>query len=95
MPDHSPPAPPKSAFPPIPGYEILSRLGKGGMGVVYQAWQVALKRRVALKVIQALGNASVALRFRREAEVVARLQHPNVVQVHEVGTYAGQVVISP
>jgi tetratricopeptide (TPR) repeat protein len=77
------------APPTIPGYEILGLLGRGGMGVVYQARQIRLQRLVALKMILAGGHASAEqlARFRTEAEVVARLQHPNVVQIHEVGEH--------
>ena len=76
----------------IRGYEILGVLGRGGMGVVYQAQQVRLKRLVALKMIRAGGQADEAelARFRLEAEAVARLQHPNIVQIYDVGDHAGQ-----
>jgi hypothetical protein len=75
----------------IPGYEIVKELGSGGMGVVYQARQLALKRTVALKMILGAGHAGLAQRqrFKAEAEAVARLQHPHIVQVFEVGEHQG------
>jgi WD40 repeat protein len=78
-------------LPSVPGYEIESVLGRGGMGVVYKARHLTLKRTVALKMILAGGHAGVAeqQRFRTEAEAVARLQHPNIVQVFEVGEQQG------
>ena len=74
-----------------PGYEITGELGRGGMGVVYQARQSSLKRLVALKMIRDAGAASFEQisRFRVEAEAVARLQHPNIVQIFEVGEHEG------
>jgi serine/threonine-protein kinase len=72
-------------------FELVEELGRGGMGVVYLAEQRSLKRRVALKVIQAPFDPArdQIARFRREAEAVARLSHPNVVQIYEIGEYAG------
>src|SRR5262245_2804884 len=73
-------------------FELLEELGRGGMGVVYKAWQSGLNRVVALKMIpaRALADPDAVNRFRREAETVARLQHPNIVSVHEVGEHEGQ-----
>lgn len=75
----------------IPGYDILGELGRGGMGVVYQARQIHLNRIVALKMILTGSHAGSTqlLRFRTEAEAVARLQHPNIIQIHEIGEQNG------
>jgi serine/threonine-protein kinase len=77
-------------------YELLSELGKGGMGVVYRARQRGLNRLVALKMVLAghLAAEDDLHRFRTEAEAAARLSHPNIVAVHEVGEVAGQLFFS-
>jgi WD40 repeat protein/serine/threonine protein kinase len=77
--------------PQVPGYEVLAELGRGGMGVVYRARHVQLDRLVALKMILAGSHAGAEARtrFKAEAEAVARLQHPNVVQIYDVGEHEG------
>jgi eukaryotic-like serine/threonine-protein kinase len=82
--------------PAVPGYEILGELGRGGMGVVYKARHLALDRIVALKMIRAGEQATPEYleRFQAEAEAVARLQHPNIVHIHEIGAAGGQPFIS-
>jgi serine/threonine protein kinase len=85
------PAAAAPSYPEIPGYEILLELGRGGMGVVYQARQIRLKRFVALKMILsgAHAGADELARFKAEAQAVAQLQHPNIVAIHEIGDKDG------
>ena len=75
----------------FPQLEILGFIGKGGMGAVYKARQPALDRLVALKILppQAAGGPGFAERFNREARALARLNHPNIVAVHEFGQAGG------
>src|SRR4051812_4644073 len=69
-------------------YEIVSLLGKGGMGEVYKARDTRLQRTVAVKVLHT-ASAELRERFEREARVVAALQHPHICTLHDVGTHNG------
>jgi WD40 repeat protein len=78
-------------FPQIPGYEIESELGRGGMGIVYKAKHAALRHTVAIKMILASAHAATSevARFVAEAEAIAGIKHPNVVQVFDLGVAEG------
>ncbi len=95
----TPPPPTPEPPPPPPGrplrrigrFEIVDEIARGGMGIVYRAWEPSLNRHVALKILIAGQSASEdqVQRFLREARAAAGLQHPNIVQVFEVGEDAG------
>src|SRR5436190_2149285 len=96
-PDTTLPGPPPSSpvlpgWPQVPGYQIVAELGRGGMGVVYRARQASLSRDVALKMmLPTLSDATEQMaRFRTEAEALARLHHPNIVPIYEIGTFEGR-----
>jgi eukaryotic-like serine/threonine-protein kinase len=86
------PPPESTVLPQIPGYEIEEILGRGGMGIVFRARHLRLNRVIALKMglSGTYAGPQERQRFRREAEAVAALRHPNVVQVHDVGEADGR-----
>jgi serine/threonine protein kinase len=83
---------PPSGLLAVPGYEIREQIGRGGMGVVYKAWDTGLQRPVAVKMLVYGGCAGPeqVARFEREAAVLGRVQHPNVVRVYGYGVTDGQ-----
>jgi eukaryotic-like serine/threonine-protein kinase len=95
---YQPPAPAaRAALPRTFGdYDLLEKLGQGGMGIVYKAWQRSLKRTVALKMILRgeLATPGDHARFRVEGEATAHLEHPNIVAVYEAGECEGQPYFS-
>ncbi len=80
-----------TGWPTIPSYDILQRLGEGGMGVVYKARHLGLNRLVALKMIRGGSQARTDYftRFRVEAESVAHLRHPNIIQIYDISEAGG------
>src|SRR5262249_47387870 len=77
-------------------YQVLGAVGRGGMGEVYAAYDPDLDRRIALKVVDERGTDTVDRRARllREARAIARLSHPNVITVHDAGTFDNRVFIA-
>jgi serine/threonine protein kinase len=87
----APGAAPQPPRPTLPGYQVLGKLGEGGMGVVYRARDLALSRVVAIKQLSHPAPSAEALgRFRAEAEALAKLRHPHVVQVYAAGEQDGR-----
>ena len=86
----------KLAGTTLGNYEIESLLGKGGMGVVYKARQISLNRSVALKILPPTFSSddSFVKRFQREAHAVARLNHPNIIHIYDIGEEEGLHFIS-
>jgi hypothetical protein len=80
-------------WPALPDYEVLAELGRGGMGVVYRAQQISLRRIVALKVLSSglAGSSSAVTRFRKEAQAAAKLHHTNIVPVYAQGEQDGHL----
>ena len=89
--DASNSASPVGFFPTIDGYQITGRLGEGGMGVVWKAIQHGTHRPVALKMMSAasFGSERARLRFEREVDLTARLEHPHIARVYDAGESAG------
>jgi tRNA A-37 threonylcarbamoyl transferase component Bud32 len=87
MDDPTPPTDPAETLPQIDGYRLLRRIGRGGMSTVYLAEQIALSREVAIKVMapQALADEISRRRFENEVRTIARLEHPHIVRIHELG----------
>src|SRR5262245_48449595 len=77
-------------------YEILESLGRGGMGTVYRAHDIALAEEIALKVLS-LGHTpspSAILRFRKEVKLARKVTHPNVARVYDIGEHQGKIYLT-
>src|SRR5688572_13873792 len=86
-------AAPESGTPiKVDRYVLAQRVGTGGLGAVYEAWDPALGRKVAVKLLRSHGSAVAHNRLLREARAIARISHPNVVAVHDVGTYDAETI---
>lgn len=83
-----------NGLPEVSGYRIEGILGKGGMGIVYRTWQEHPPRFVALKMVLGQADQEERRRFVLETEAVGRLQHPNIVQIFQVGEHAGNPFFS-
>ena len=81
---------------PIGKYEVIAEIGTGGMGTIYRARDQVLDREVALKVLRTDADLDPELkeRFYREARACARLTHPNIITVHDLGEASGEVFIA-
>lgn len=81
-----------SFLPELPGYDMIDEVGRGGMGIVYEAYQQSTSRRVAVKFLmeRIAASESSRRRFEREVELIARLQHPAVVSVVDSGVHEGR-----
>ncbi|MFO0805832.1 MAG: WD40 repeat domain-containing serine/threonine-protein kinase [Gemmataceae bacterium] len=93
---HDSAVPERPVHPEIPGYELIRILGRGGMGLVYQARQLATNRTVAVKLMLAgeLAGEAARQRFRLETEATAKLSHPHIVQLYEAGDAGGRAFFS-
>jgi WD40 repeat protein/serine/threonine protein kinase len=96
LPQHPPNQSGANPIPTIPGYEIFEEVGRGGMGIVYRARQPRLQRFVALKMIRdsLLTDKNQMQRFEDEAKAFARLDHPNIIKIYEIGDVLGQPYFS-
>lgn len=81
---------PREDWPIVPGYEVTGMLGRGGLSIVYRAIDQRLKRPVALKIIRQQATPDERERLQREAEALATLRHPGVVQIYEIGEHQGR-----
>ncbi|CAN5116204.1 hypothetical protein BH10PLA2_BH10PLA2_18590 [soil metagenome] len=80
----------QARLPSVAGYKLLGELGRGASGVVYLALHLRLERQVAVKILHARASQESLVRFRQEAATLAKLQHPNIVQVYDIDEVDGQ-----